>query len=715
MRDAGPALAAAAFLFYLGSMSPDLPAYRDAGEMATAAATLGVAHPPSYPLYVLTGRAAQPVPVGTPAYRLNLVSALAGGGAAWALYAALVPSVGTLAAALGAAWFAGQAIFRSVATVCEMYTLTLLFAALLLGLARRLREGYDPRLWRGACFAFGLFLGNRTDLLLWAPGLLVAALADGRWREREASLPRWLAGSAAFAALGLSVYLYLPLRSAAGPWLDWNHPADWGNLWGSLTRRGYGGTLDLLSKNYEPGAMFLENLKAYGGHLWRDFLGPAAVLCAPGLVRQVRRDPLWASALALAWVASGPLFLYLANLPPNPHALAILDPHYLLSDLVLAVWAAEGAAWALERVAAVRPSPAAAWAAAGALAVLPCLGGRPTQRADRRWNLTAYDFTRDVLRSVPRGAALIVKEDVQLFGLWYAQEVLGLRPDVRVAAQGLSSSPWYQRSWRRWGKPLHAGPLRTAEDWRRFEALNGPAFALADAEVPSGMVLGPPRGLAASLSTGTARGLESHWALLTCRGVFDYERMPDFFSADLVEEYALSRQRLGAALSAEGRFADALGHLRAGWAMKWLLPDAPLHLGYALLKLGSREDSERAYLAAVLLFDKTLEAAALYHSLPGLAAAVREGASGAWLNLGVVREGRGDKAGAEAAYRRAAELCPTCAQPRYNLAVVLWGSDWEKVVLELEACLRLDARHPDAPRFLAQARERLAQERRLKR
>jgi len=48
----------------------------DSGELAAAVHTLGVAHPPGYPLYVLLGKLfSLQVPVGRPVYRLNLFSA----------------------------------------------------------------------------------------------------------------------------------------------------------------------------------------------------------------------------------------------------------------------------------------------------------------------------------------------------------------------------------------------------------------------------------------------------------------------------------------------------------------------------------------------------------------------------------------------------------------------------------------------------------------
>ncbi|UPT72605.1 MAG: DUF2723 domain-containing protein [Elusimicrobiota bacterium] len=61
-----PAVFLGVFLLYLSRLPPALAPWRDSGEMTVAAATLGVAHPTSYPLYVLLGRLAWLVPSAIP-------------------------------------------------------------------------------------------------------------------------------------------------------------------------------------------------------------------------------------------------------------------------------------------------------------------------------------------------------------------------------------------------------------------------------------------------------------------------------------------------------------------------------------------------------------------------------------------------------------------------------------------------------------------------
>ena len=79
-------------------------------------------------------------------------------------------------------------------------------------------------------------------------------------------------------------------------------------------------------------------------------------------------------------------------------AMAIVDPHYLLSDIVLAVWAARG-------ILALGLGPR--WIqplAAAVLLLQPVWQGRFAQM-DRRENLVGYDYALNALRSTPPRAA----------------------------------------------------------------------------------------------------------------------------------------------------------------------------------------------------------------------------------------------------------------------------------------------------------------------
>lgn len=729
------------FTLYLSTLSPALAPYRDSGEMATSAYTLGVSHPTSYPLYILLGHAVEELPLGSPAFRLGVFSALMGALALSAVYQINARRWGGLAACGAVVLLGFNATFWSVALVQEMYTLWVFGAAVLLGLALRLRDNFSQRLWLGFAAAYGFFLTNRLDLLLWAPGLLWLAL--GFWEEKKAGLwtsltflvfpvlmlavdsntpivllilgtvfwryggparTGWIMRGAAFAALGLSLYAFLPIRSARGPWLDWNHPALLSNFLESLLRSKYGGTLDLLSKNYAKGELFGENMKLYGRHLWVNFslVGLAAV--SWGFLASLRKDfRRWLGLAAMYWW-SGPLFLLMANLPPNPHAAAIVDPHYLLSDLVLVFWAAEG-------LAALRPSLVKSSAALALLFVAPLAYGR-WERMDRRNHMFSYDYAKNVFRSAPLEGTVVAKKDVPLYTLWYYQTAAGFRPDIRVVAQGLSGSPWYQAGWRRRDINLALMPLRDVTEWKRFIALNGRVCATTDAEVPSEVVAaGKPRGLV------TSWGIDEHlpasvWELTVRRGRYAYEGQPDFFTSDMVESYALARFREGSASAAPqsgpnsaARAQEAISALLSAWSMHWVFPEPAVFLGYIEFSRGNLKEAWAYYSSADGLFQRLFGLAEAYRALPGVRDAIKRSHAETLMHLGVVLEKLGDREAARGYYERSLAKSPS-AQAHYDLAVLFWNKDWRRVENELTEALLLEPGHAQAAKYLAVLRSK---------
>src|SRR5262249_29358795 len=137
----------AALWVYVMTLSPTV-AWRnfgeDSGDLLVASATLGIPHPTGYPLYVLLGRVAGFLPLGTLAFRINLVSALAGAASVFFLacltfeLAAASSGVGGwLASATAALLYAFSLGAWSQSSVAEVYTLNAaFFGAILWALAR---------------------------------------------------------------------------------------------------------------------------------------------------------------------------------------------------------------------------------------------------------------------------------------------------------------------------------------------------------------------------------------------------------------------------------------------------------------------------------------------------------------------------------------------------------------------------------------------------
>ncbi|HXS99750.1 MAG TPA: DUF2723 domain-containing protein [Elusimicrobiota bacterium] len=433
MTDAAPSrrgeaagVFAAFFLLSLASLAPSVTT-GDAGEFAAAAAVLGVAHAPGYPLFILLAKAfGVLLPLGSWAYRTNLLSAVCGS-AALALFSDALGRLGAgRAARLGAAAVLGLSpLWREQSAVVEVFALHLLMAALLLWLVaasgdRLLEPGPSAALG----LAFGLGLGDHQTLALVLPALLLAA------RGRPGSLPRALACAGLGAAAGFSVNAVSPLRAAKSPPLDWDQATTLKSFWRLLSRKDYG-SLALTTEGGQAAGP-----EALAGQAWRSLSGVAgqlgllgsalAVLGAAGWRRAGLRLP---APAAWAWVLfAGPVFLMLGRPPYDAQTSGALERFHLLPLLGAGLFVAAG----VELL-----SRASAWAGAAA-ALAACAALAPGAAAQtRRGDFLAQDYGRAILRELPPRATLVMDGgDDTFYSLAFLTFAEGLRPDATLYDRG---------------------------------------------------------------------------------------------------------------------------------------------------------------------------------------------------------------------------------------------------------------------------------------
>ena len=129
-------------ILYLFTLTPRICA-GDSGELTTAIYNLGAAHPPGYPLYTMLGKIFTYIPVGTIAYRVNLLSAVFAALTIPFLFLFLVKLLQTsleklspmrdrIIAAVAGLLFAVSQTNWSQAVISEVYALNIFFAPLLL-------------------------------------------------------------------------------------------------------------------------------------------------------------------------------------------------------------------------------------------------------------------------------------------------------------------------------------------------------------------------------------------------------------------------------------------------------------------------------------------------------------------------------------------------------------------------------------------------------
>ena len=527
---------------YVITLAPTVT-FWDAGEFIAAAYTLGVPHPPGTPLFVLIAHTwGLLLPIGEFAYRTNLLSAVLSASAAGIFFLVVHASlrdwgdgrlrigVSAMAALIGAFTFTNWQNSNET-EVYSVATFTIAAMCWAVNLWRRQRDTErGPRLLLLVVFLAGISIGNHLLALLAGPaivGYLVAVL----WREPSSDPKRrreewghlavvagvWVlligmglgsttltllgllgfVGAAAYAAVGgagvfavvglviaavgITPYLYLYIRSGQHPVINEAAPATFDALLAVIRRAQYPPRTPLDDPTVPHGAdnpgrtlgligLQVLNYFQYLDWQWaRSLVAPVRAvvtvaffsLGVQGLFAQRRSDrPSWWLCMLLFLVTGPALVLYM-NFKPGfsigteqypsaqDHEVRERDYFFVVSFIVWGLWTGIGAGDLGRRLAASVASLRRLAPAALAVVLVPLtLNFTPASRRHGPDARLAADFAYNLLQSSPAYGVLFTYGDNDTFPLWWAQEVAGIRQDVTVVCLALANTDWYMRQLR---------------------------------------------------------------------------------------------------------------------------------------------------------------------------------------------------------------------------------------------------------------------------
>lgn len=388
----------------------------DSGEMVAAAYTLGLPHPPGYPLFCLLGRLFSFVPVGTIAFRLNLLSESF-------VLAALV-FVGLSVKKEEDAWwtptfwvavfflFSCRSVFAQTLTAKGgIYTLTLLFLSLFWWLrVRNAGKGPSNRLFFFVCFLWAVGMTNHWESeILWVPFLVFWGWQEGfRWDAKKA-----FQGGAVILT-GLSVYLYLPLRAAQKPGLCWGNPVSLSEFWWVVSRKLASGT-EPLFRSWSYYLSFLgEYLKVMGTH-WMPGILLVALWGGFCLYRS-QRGLFYSSLLIYSPMVLGILMV------PREETKFLVGAYLVPTQALVAFYLSKGL-----------PDPRTRKGKVGLMLLMFLSWGWfywIFQKEDKADYTLANDFAVNALKALPSHSILLAEGDNYVMPLLYERQVNGLRKDV---------------------------------------------------------------------------------------------------------------------------------------------------------------------------------------------------------------------------------------------------------------------------------------------
>ena len=439
------ALGIVVFVFYLLTLAPTVLYYSprnfDSAHLEVVAYVLGIPSYTGYPTYAILSHLFTYLPVGDPAYRVNLASAVFAAMTVAVLYAVCRRfGAGKIGATAGSLSFGLSATFWSQAVIAEVYTLHVLFITLFLLTLILWRKRRRDRYLLLAAFVGGVAMTNHlTSVFLLPSGLLFVAMVDS---SRILKLDPLLKSAGLFF-VGLLPYLYLPLRASMDPPLLNAGPA--GNP------ATFAGFVNLISGGEHKDRIFTfgfaelpGRLVIYAEHLVENLNPALLALAVVGIVVLVLRDR---TALALL----GSIFvLNLAYaLEYDIDDLEIyFVPTYLMLCIALALGADFLVGWARTRhLGRFSAAPVA-----GLLILVAALFSVPQSyvKADRSEDFKGREIIETVADGTKPGATVLYHGR----SLHYMQLVEDRRDDLKLV------DPFYTADWvERAGRNLGRGPV----------------------------------------------------------------------------------------------------------------------------------------------------------------------------------------------------------------------------------------------------------------
>ena len=476
-------------LFY-STMAPTV-SFWDCGEFIACASTLGIPHPPGSPLYLLIGRIFTLLALsGDPAVPMNFLSvltsavsimlvylitarlfrlAILGEGTPGVVRSEAVAEIPTVAGATAASLmlaFSSTFWFNAVEAEVYGFSIMLMVLVLWLGLVWMAQpdRGQGLRILLFSSYLIGLAGGLHLLCLLTVPTL--AVLVFHRRPEILRDRRVWLLVPLLFV-LGYTTYVSLYLRSGLNPVIDENNPENLANFLMFLKREQYGTESMLLGVlnrradfwGFQIGSTcvkyLLEQFPVPGLAVTVDFFRKATsgevdpikvsflpyILGLAGAWVHFRYDRRRFLALLVLFLLTGVgLALYLNMPDPQPRE---RDYVFVGSFAVLGIWMGMAVACLVSRAIGKSVGFGIGLACLLALGMPAGLAIANYETHDRSENRFAHDYAHNILESCEPDAILFTNGDNDTFPLWYMQEALGIRKDVRVVCLSLLNTGWY--------------------------------------------------------------------------------------------------------------------------------------------------------------------------------------------------------------------------------------------------------------------------------
>ncbi|HEX2788018.1 MAG TPA: DUF2723 domain-containing protein [Ignavibacteria bacterium] len=425
-------------IVYIYTLAPTV-SFIDSGELATVCIKLGVAHPTGYPLFTILGNVFSKMPIGEEIYRLNLMCAVISSLACvmfFNLLAYLFTSKNILENCLpksvsdkkniyvisliSTLTLAFSITFWSSSNAIEVYALHIFFLVTIIYIFLKACFEGNAKYWLLFGFVLGLSFTNHLTTIFLSIGTLYLFFSINGFNQAAFKKILWIA---VFFIIGLTVYIYLPVRADNGV-LSWGNPHDWENFYRHVSGKQF--SVWMFSSSENAAKQFGYFTNSFPKEFGYVFL----ILAISGVIRlfQANRKVFYYTFLLFIFTV-----LYAIN-----YDIYDIDSYFLLAYIVSGIWIAFGLLFLYEKLDFFRK-----FVYIGLVIPLILIYQNYSQ-ANENDNFYVQDYTMNVFASAAPNAIIFSTQwDFWVSASFYYQYVENIRPDIIVIDKELLRRGWY--------------------------------------------------------------------------------------------------------------------------------------------------------------------------------------------------------------------------------------------------------------------------------
>ncbi len=239
------------FITYLTTLAVNVIP-EDSGELSTASFSLGIPHPPGYPLWLLVSKLFLFIPIKTIIYRTNLVSAFFSALTVLLLFHLLyrytkkvIPSIAM------SLCFAFSRIMWSQSVIAEVYTLNAFLLILYIFITEKTLDNF--KYIKLLSFLSGLLaVSHYSNFLIILPVIFIMWM---KYKNRIFNIKIILWG-----IFPLTLFLVLLIRANAEPLINWGNPSTFTDLLFHILRLSFG---SMISRSARSFYLFVKQIKMF--------------------------------------------------------------------------------------------------------------------------------------------------------------------------------------------------------------------------------------------------------------------------------------------------------------------------------------------------------------------------------------------------------------------------------------------------------------------